>query len=112
MAPAREIKQAKESKMLKHNLQTNPATVIDARASRSAGFVASALIAATLALTSCAGMNSTEQRTLSGGAIGATVGAVGTAVTGGCVACGAAIGGAVGAGAGYIYDQHEKSEHR
>lgn len=65
-----------------------------------------ALLAACLALplaaAGCSNLNETQQRTLSGGAIGAGVGAVGTAVTGGCVACGAAIGGAVGAGAGYI----------
>ena len=72
--------------------------------------VAGALLAASLVLTSCSGMSSTEQRTLSGGAIGAGVGAIGTALTGGCVSCGAAIGGAVGAGAGYLYDQHERSK--
>jgi len=32
-------------------------------------------------------------------------GVVGTAVTGGCIACGAVIGGAVGAAGGYIYDR-------
>ena len=53
-------------------------------------------------------MNSTQQRTLSGGAIGAGSGAVITAITGGCIWCGAAIGGAVGAGAGYVYDQVKK----
>lgn len=60
---------------------------------------------ALLMLSGCAGMSRTEQRVLSGGAIGAGIGAVGTAVTGGCVACGAAIGGAVGAGSGYLYDR-------
>lgn len=68
------------------------------------------LLAGLLGIAGCSGMNDTAQRTLSGGAIGATVGAVGTAVTGGCVACGAAIGGAAGAAAGYIYDQVEKSK--
>ena len=63
------------------------------------------ILIAGLGLGACSNMNNTEQRVLSGGAIGASVGAVGTVVTGGCVACGAAIGGAVGAGAGYIYDQ-------
>ncbi len=58
-----------------------------------------------LALAGCAGLNRTEQRVLSGGAIGAGVGAAGTALTGGCVWCGAAIGGAVGAGAGLVLDQ-------
>lgn len=67
-----------------------------------------AAIIGLLALTSCADMNDTEQRTLSGGAAGTVIGAVGTVMTGGCVACGAAIGGAVGAAGGYVYDQIEK----
>jgi osmotically inducible lipoprotein OsmB len=61
-----------------------------------------------LTLGACVSLNDTQQRTLTGGAIGAGVGAVGTAVTGGCVACGAAIGGAVGAAGGYVFDQLEK----
>lgn len=61
-----------------------------------------------LSMTACTNMNNTQQRTLSGGAIGAGVGAVGTVMTGGCVACGAAIGGAVGAGTGYVIDQTSK----
>jgi osmotically inducible lipoprotein OsmB len=67
--------------------------------------VAGALL---LATTACSGMGSTEQRVLSGGTIGAGVGAAGTFLTGGCIACGAAIGGAVGAGAGWLLDEHEK----
>lgn len=67
--------------------------------------VAGALL---LATTACSNMGNTEQRVLSGGAIGAGVGAAGTLLTGGCVACGAAIGGAVGAGAGWLLDEHEK----
>ena len=70
------------------------------------------LLAGALALGGCENMNDTQQRTLSGGAIGAGVGAVGTVLTGGCVACGAAIGGAVGAGAGYIYDKVEQDKGR
>lgn len=66
-------------------------------------------IVASLGLGACSNMNSTEQRTLSGGAIGAGIGTVGTALTGGCITCGALIGGAVGAGAGYLYDQ---SQHK
>lgn len=65
-------------------------------------------LAASLALAGCAGMSDTEQRVLSGGAIGAGSGALITAATGGCVACGAAIGGAVGAAGGYVYDQMKK----
>ena len=66
------------------------------------------LIVGMLGTAGCANMNSTEQRTLSGGAIGAGSGAVITAITGGCIWCGAAIGGAVGAGAGFVYDQIKK----
>lgn len=61
-----------------------------------------------LGLSGCAGMSSTEQRTVSGGAIGAAAGAAGAAVTGGCVACGAALGGAAGAATGYIVDKTDK----
>jgi hypothetical protein len=60
------------------------------------------IVVSMLALTACSGMSDTQQRTVSGGAIGATVGTVGTVMTGGCLPCGAAIGGAVGAGAGYV----------
>lgn len=63
-----------------------------------------------LSLSACSGMSTTQQRTLSGAGIGAGVGAAGSAMTGGCVSCGAAIGGAVGAGAGYIYDQTQKKK--
>jgi hypothetical protein len=55
-----------------------------------------------LTLAGCSGMNETQQRMLNGGAIGAAGGAAITALTGGCVWCGAAIGGAVGTGAGYV----------
>ena len=61
-----------------------------------------------LGLAGCSGLSDTEQRVLSGGAIGATVGTVGTVLTGGCVACGAAIGGAAGAATGFVVDQIEK----
>lgn len=63
-----------------------------------------------LMLGACSGMSKTEERVLSGGAIGAGVGAIGTAITGGCVSCGAALGGAVGAGAGYLLDRSERSK--
>ncbi len=75
----------------------------------SFSFTKSALVAACiLGLSACSNMNNTQQRTLSGAAIGTGVGAVGGSMTGGCVSCGAAIGAAAGAGAGYIYDQSEK----
>lgn len=69
-----------------------------------------AVLAGGLLVSGCSGMDTTEQRVLSGGAIGAGVGAVGTVLTGGCVSCGAAIGAGVGAGAGYIHDQMEKDD--
>lgn len=68
------------------------------------------VVFATLGLAGCEGMNATQQKTLSGGAIGAGVGAAGAAVTGGCTACGAALGGAVGAGTGYILGESENDD--
>lgn len=65
-----------------------------------------------LGLGACSGMSTTQQRTVSGGAIGAGVGAAGTLATGGCVACGAAIGAGVGAAGGYIYDRLEKADNK
>jgi len=53
-------------------------------------------------------MSSTQQRVLSGGAIGASSGAlIGWAA--GSPAAGAAIGGGAGLLGGFIYDQYEKS---
>lgn len=66
------------------------------------------VVACLLMLSGCSGMSQTQQRTLSGAGIGAGVGVVGTAVTGGCISCGAAIGAGVGAGAGYLYDKAQK----
>ncbi|MDR3449625.1 MAG: hypothetical protein P4M15_07775 [Alphaproteobacteria bacterium] len=60
-------------------------------------------------LAGCANMNSQQQSMLSGGAVGTVVGAAGTVLTGGCVACGAAIGGAVGVAGGYVVDQMHKN---
>ncbi len=63
-----------------------------------------------LMLAGCSGMSQTQQRTLSGAGIGTGIGVVGTAMTGGCISCGAVIGGAVGAGSGYIYDKTQKEK--
>ncbi len=68
-------------------------------------FAVPLVLAAALPLGACAGMNDTEQRTLSGGAIGAASGAVITAATGGCIICGTAIGAGVGALGGFIFDR-------
>ena len=64
-----------------------------------------AALALSLGLAGCSGMNDTQQKMLSGGAIGAAVGAAITALTGGCIWCGAAIGGAAGTAAGYVIAQ-------
>lgn len=58
-----------------------------------------------LSLAGCSNMDEAQQRMVSGGAIGVAAGALGTVVTGGCIACGMAIGGAVGAASGYVVDQ-------
>lgn len=59
-------------------------------------------------LFGCAGMSSTQQRTLSGGAMGAGAGAAIGAVSGGSPVTGAVIGGAAGAAGGYLYDKSRK----
>ena len=64
-----------------------------------------AALALSLGLAGCSGMNETQQKMLSGGAIGAAGGAAITALTGGCIWCGAAIGGAAGTAAGYVIAQ-------
>lgn len=63
-----------------------------------------------LSLSACTGMTDTQQRVLSGSAIGAGVGAAGAAATGGNIVGGAALGGAAGAGGGYLYDKHQKNQ--
>jgi osmotically inducible lipoprotein OsmB len=63
----------------------------------------------TLGLFGCAGMSDTEQRTLSGAAIGTAAGTVIGAISG-HAGWGAAIGAAAGAGGGFLYDKNEKSK--
>lgn len=59
----------------------------------------------------CAGMSSTEQRMLSGGAMGASSGAlIGWAA--GSPAVGAAIGGGAGVVGGFLYDRYQKYQGR
>jgi len=70
--------------------------------------IALALIAG-LALSGCAGMSSTEQRTLTGGAGGAATGAVIGAIAGNA-GMGAAIGGAAGLLGGYLYGKSKDAE--
>jgi len=71
---------------------------------RSKSLLAASVLTLGLA-TGCTNMTNTEQSMLSGGAIGAGVGAAGTWITGGCVSCGAAIGAGVGAAAGYVTEK-------
>jgi hypothetical protein len=61
-----------------------------------------------LALGGCSGMSATQERVLSGGAIGATGGAI-IGAAAGSPAVGAAIGGGAGLLGGFIYDQFQKS---
>jgi len=66
------------------------------------------IVVLALALGGCSGMSSTQQRMLSGGAMGASSGAlIGWAA--GSPAAGAAIGGGAGVLGGFLYDQYQKS---
>lgn len=67
-------------------------------------------LVAALTLTGCSGMNTTQQRTLSGSAIGAAAGAGITAIAGGNPIWGAIGGAAAGALGGFIYDKHEQGQ--
>jgi uncharacterized protein YcfJ len=67
------------------------------------------ILVISLAFLGCAGMSDTEQRTLSGAAIGAGAGTVVGAMAGNA-GWGAAIGAAAGAGGGYLYDRNQKSK--
>jgi hypothetical protein len=80
------------------------------RSTRSTRSLAAGLaLACALAGVGCSNMSTTQQRTLSGGAMGAAGGAVIGAIAGN-----AGLGAAAGAGAGllggYAYDQYEKSK--
>lgn len=66
-------------------------------------------VIAAFALSGCSNMSTTQQRTLSGGAIGAAAGAGITAIAGGDAIWGAVGGAAVGALGGFLYDKHEQS---
>lgn len=63
------------------------------------------LVLGLIGLTGCSNLTPREQRMVTGAAAGTAVGALGTAMTGGCVACGAAIGGVAGTGIGYVVDR-------
>ncbi len=63
---------------------------------------------AAFSLSACAGLSNTQQRVLTGGALGAGAGLGVGALTGGSLVGGALIGGALGAGGGYLYDQNRR----
>lgn len=67
------------------------------------------LVVGCLSLTACSNMDATQQRVLSGGALGAAGGAVLGAI-GGNAALGAAAGAGAGLVGGYLYDQNQKSQ--
>jgi hypothetical protein len=69
------------------------------------------VLALVLMFTGCAGMTPTEQKVLSGGAIGAGSGAAIGAIAGGSPGIGAAVGGAAGALGGFLLDQYEKRRY-
>ncbi|WP_353433006.1 hypothetical protein [Polynucleobacter sp. MWH-UH23A] len=62
----------------------------------------------TASITACSNMNSSQQSTLSGGAIGAAAGTAGALIFNGNPIWGAVGGAAVGAIAGYAIDQSHK----
>jgi osmotically inducible lipoprotein OsmB len=69
------------------------------------GDVRYAALAAAFLLAACG--SSTTERGVSGGAIGAGVGAAGSAITGGNPLGGAAVGGAAGAATGVLTDEDD-----
>ncbi len=69
------------------------------------------IVVAAVLLCGCSGMSNTQQRVLSGTAIGAGGGTlIGWAAGGPLV--GAAVGAGAGALGGILYDQHQKSQGR
>ncbi len=75
------------------------------------GLMLVALLVMPMAFMGCAGMSQTQQRTVSGGAMGAAGGALIGAMAGDA-AWGAAIGGMVGATGGFLYGKHKESVNK
>ncbi len=71
-----------------------------------------AIVAISIAVgvSGCANMTTTEQRVLSGAALGGLGGAAIAAIASSGVATGAAIGAGVGAGAGYVYSRSRNGD--
>ncbi len=68
------------------------------------------MLAAGLALSGCAGMNQTQQRTATGALGGAALGGILGSFSGNA-GLGALLGAGVGGGGGYLYDQSQQSSH-
>ena len=73
--------------------------------------IVSAILVLGLLVSGCAGMSPTEQRVLSGGAMGAAGGTL-IGLAAGSPAIGAAVGGGAGLLGGFAYDQYQKSQGR
>ena len=69
------------------------------------------LLVAAVLVNGCAGLSYTEQRMLTGGALGAAGGAI-IGGAAGSAATGAAVGGAAGVVGGYLLDRYEKMKGR
>jgi osmotically inducible lipoprotein OsmB len=67
------------------------------------------LVVVLWAVVGCANMTPTQQRALSGGAIGAAGGAAVGAIVGGSPALGAVVGGAAGTAAGALWEDIHKA---
>ena len=63
-------------------------------------------------LSACANMSTSEQRTLSGAAIGTAAGALIGELATGQPLHGAVLGAAAGAAGGWLYDRHEQAQRR
>ena len=61
-------------------------------------------------MAGCSSMSDTEQRTLSGAAIGTAGGALIGGMASGKPLTGAAIGAAAGAAGGFLYDRHKRNQ--
>lgn len=61
-----------------------------------------------VSLSGCAGLNRTQQRVLSGAAIGTGTGTAAALITGGSLAVGAVAGAAAGTVGGFIVDEMDK----
>lgn len=69
-----------------------------------------AMVVLIVMVAGCSHMSATEQRILSGGALGAGTGAAIGAITGGSILMGTAIGAGAGAVGGLVYDEMQKKK--